>query len=375
VSDTALAPVIVRDPELDRIARLGRWLAASETGSDAQAAREMSAALRLYYVHELGLPLQAASEVSVIKGRLFVGAKLLRAMAYRQGYRVIRMDGSNEYSCTAILIRTDTGERLGESTFTIEDAKRAGLVRGQSAWVSHPARMLWARASKFVLDDYAPEVTLGLGSEDEIPEYTGDARPPIGSQPGGRAEPVVAEQEPEEGEWWEPDHEPDPAAGIPEPAAAGPPAAAGRWLRKLQAAYRQHRITRPAARHEYATLILDRPVSSSKELTEPEIRELLEALDSSEAFRVALRERLADPVEPEPEPDTEQPEEELASPAQRTQIIQLFEERHLTGTQRLDLLSELTNRPIHAIDHLTSDEAGFVIQMLTSEGQTVMPER
>jgi hypothetical protein len=38
-------------------------------------------------------------------------------------------------------------------------------------------------------------------------------------------------------------------------------------------------------------------------------------------------------------------------------------------------LSELTNRPIHAIDHLTSDEAGFVIQMLTNEGQTVMPEQ
>jgi hypothetical protein len=262
---------------------------------------------------------------------------------------------------------------LGESTFTIEDAKRAGLVRGQSAWVSHPARMLWARASKFVLDDYAPEVTLGLGSEDEIPEYTGDARPPIGSQPGGRAEPVDA-PEPEEGEWWEPDHEPDPAAGIPEPAAAGPPAAAGRWLRRLQVAYRQHRITRPAARHEYATLILDRPVSSSKELTEPEIRELLEALDSSEAFRVALRERLADPVD-DPEPEPEDPGQVLASPAQRTQLIQLFEERHLGGPQRLDLLSEYANREIGAIEKLTHDEASFAIQMLTSEGQTVMPER
>jgi hypothetical protein len=361
-----LPAVVPRDTELDRFARVGRWLAASEAKGDAQQQREMSAALRLFFVHELGLPVTAASEVTVIRGRLYMGAKLLRALAVRHGYRVVRAAGSDDRSCTAVLISRDTGEELGRCTFTMDDAKRAGLVRGDSAWQSHPARMLWARASKFVLDDFAPEVTLGLGSEDEIPEVTGDARPPIGSQPGGRAEPVA---EPEEGEWWEPDHDPAderlPAAGPPAPAVAGPPATAGqRELRKLNAAYREHRVTDRQSKLEFAREITGRKISSSKELTSREITQILVALDSSEARTVAILEQLADP-----EPDGPV----LASPAQRTHLIQLLEQRHLTGTQRLDLLSEYANRPVHAVDQLTEDEAGFAVQMLSSQGQTVMP--
>ena len=159
----------IRDPELGRIATLGKWLALSETGNDDQQTKGASAALRLYYADKLGLPPLAVAELSVIKGRLVVGAKLLRALAARHGYRVVRTD-SDDKSCTAVLIDMRTGEELGRATFTIDDAKRAGLVRERSAWATHPARMLWARASKFVLDDYAPEVTLGLATADEAAE-------------------------------------------------------------------------------------------------------------------------------------------------------------------------------------------------------------
>ena len=56
------------------------------------------------------------------------------------------------------------------------EAKQAGLVRERSAWQTHPARMLWARASKYVLDDNAPEITLGLHTPDEIAEIEGAER-------------------------------------------------------------------------------------------------------------------------------------------------------------------------------------------------------
>jgi hypothetical protein len=108
----------------------------------------------------------AAAELSVIKGRLFVGAKLLRALAVKRGYRVVRLESTAEL-CTALLIRWETGEEIGRTTYTIEEARTAGLIRDSSAWKTHPARMLWARASKFVLDDYAPEVTLGIYTEEE----------------------------------------------------------------------------------------------------------------------------------------------------------------------------------------------------------------
>jgi hypothetical protein len=195
---------------------------------------------------------------------------------------------------------------------------------------------------------------------DEMPEYTGEARPAHGPQPAGRVDPVP-DPEPEEGEWWEPTPDPDPIdeqlpAGLPVPAVAGPPATAGQ-LRKLNATFRDHRVTDRQSRLEFAREVIGRKITSSKELTGREVSQLLVALDSSEARTVAILEQLADPVEPEPGP-------ELASPAQRTHLYQLLEQKNLDGMARLDLLSELVGHPVHAVDNLTSDEADLVVSIL-----------
>lgn len=159
--------IAVREP-LDDLARLGQWLALSESGQSDEKARGASAALRLYYAQQLGLTPMAAAELTVIKGRLYVGAALLRALAVRAGYRVLRAT-LDEHVCTARLIGPD-GRILGESTFTLEQAKTAGLIRQGSPWQTHPGRMLWARASKNVVVDFAPEVALGISLDDEIQE-------------------------------------------------------------------------------------------------------------------------------------------------------------------------------------------------------------
>ena len=106
------------------IARLGQWLAAAESGDSSPNAQGATAALRLYYAAELGLTPMAAAELSVIKGRLYVGAQLLRALAIRAGYRVFRIDASDD-ACTARLVDRE-GRIVGEATFTLEEAKKAG---------------------------------------------------------------------------------------------------------------------------------------------------------------------------------------------------------------------------------------------------------
>jgi len=164
----------VRDVELDRLARLGQWLALSESGATDAKALGAAAALRLYYAEQLGLPPLAAAELSVIKGRLFVSAQLLRALAEDRGYRVDRVDATDQ-TCTAILSKA--GVELGRATFTIVDAKTAGLIRNGSAWQTHPGRMLWARASKNVIVDFAPAVALGLALDDEAAEIAADEKP------------------------------------------------------------------------------------------------------------------------------------------------------------------------------------------------------
>jgi hypothetical protein len=168
--------------ELDRFARLGTWLAALESdGKDANT-RGAAAALRFYYAEQLELPATAVAEITVIHGRLFIGAQLLRALAERAGYKVARLELTPE-TCTALLVNRDTGEELGRTTFTIEDATKAGLVRKGSAWETHPARMLWARASTLVIRDFAPAVSLGMYSADEIPEVTNTPPPSYDEDP------------------------------------------------------------------------------------------------------------------------------------------------------------------------------------------------
>ena len=187
----------VREPgRLDELARLGQWLALSEADDKTEKGRGAAAALRLYYAAELGLTPMAAAELTVIKGRLYVGAQLLRALAVRSGYRILRSELKPD-TCTARLIGTD-GQFLGESTFTLNDAKTAGLVRDGSPWKTHPGRMLWARASKNVIVDFAPEVALGMALDDEIQEVVDNVVPPW--------DPAYDPADNEDIEW------PDPAA-------------------------------------------------------------------------------------------------------------------------------------------------------------------
>jgi hypothetical protein len=181
--------VAVRDPELDRLARLGKWLAFSESGDKTPAARGAAAALRLFYAQELGLPPMAAAELSVIDGKLVMSALLYRGLAEGAGYRVERTEIDDTH-CTATLYVTKLGgeQKLGESTFTIEDARRAGLIRDRSAWKTYPQRMLWARASAFVIRDYAPGVAVGIITREELEEGVIDAdyteMPADGVEPG-----------------------------------------------------------------------------------------------------------------------------------------------------------------------------------------------
>ncbi len=152
--------------ELDRIARMGMWLAAAESGSKDPNALGMAAALRIGYANSLGLPAHAASEVYIIKGNLTLSAKLCRALAHQHGLRVIRKAETDE-SVTAAVV-DGSGKELGETTYTLAQAKKAGL--SGTNWSNNPDRMLWARASKRVLDDFAPWVTTGVMSTEEIVE-------------------------------------------------------------------------------------------------------------------------------------------------------------------------------------------------------------
>src|SRR4029450_4198771 len=55
----------------------------------------------------------------------------------------------------------EAGEVIGESVFTMEDAKRAGLDKQNPTYHSYPRNMLFARAMSNGVAWYCPDVTMG----------------------------------------------------------------------------------------------------------------------------------------------------------------------------------------------------------------------
>jgi RecT family len=214
------------DGGLDDIARMGKWLAAAESEARDPNSRGAAAALRLAFARELGLPLTAASEVHIIRGKLSLGALLLRALAEEQGYRIEKVD-SDDAACTAVVWRGE--EELGRTTWTIEQAQRRGLVKSGSGWEKNPDRMLWARAATDALRDFAPKVAVGLLVTEELDDLSeADADPAAVAQLGSPpASPAMEAFSRGEGPYPYPEGSGEPLLGEPEaePEPEPPPEA------------------------------------------------------------------------------------------------------------------------------------------------------
>jgi len=161
---TAPQPVEVEQADvpladLQRLWKLGQWLALTEGELTRQS--QAAATMRWFLATDLDLPLSAALEISIIDGRPYFSARLLRILAIRHGYRIVPGPDSGDEVCTAILIDDSTGTELGAATYRIEDAQRAGLADKRN-YQRDPASMLWARAARRVLDYYAPNVLFAL---------------------------------------------------------------------------------------------------------------------------------------------------------------------------------------------------------------------
>lgn len=171
--------VVNPNTSLDYSARVGTWLAAAESNSNDPKAKAMASALRIEYARLLGLPPHAAQEIHLVNGNLTLSAKLCRALAHNHGLRVLRVDEKPD-SVTAAVVDA-TGQELGRTTYTLAQAKKAGL--SGTNWTKNPDRMLWARASKRALDDHAPWVTVGVLIDEEQEEITGEPVAPVPFDP------------------------------------------------------------------------------------------------------------------------------------------------------------------------------------------------
>ncbi len=87
------------------------------------------------------------------------------------------------YTCTV----TRKGRHPKSNPFTLDMAKRAGLLAKGGVWAQYPERMLKLRARGFTLRDAFPDALKGIKSREEVEDYI-DAEYKITESSGSRTE-------------------------------------------------------------------------------------------------------------------------------------------------------------------------------------------
>jgi hypothetical protein len=133
--------------------------------------------------YEVGLgPMQAVQNVAVINGRPSLwgdaALALVRGHPACAGVREgVDGDGDARHGWCEV---TRKGEQPQRRTFSVADAKKAGLWGKQGPWQQYPDRMLQLRARGFALRDVFPDALRGVITAEEandIPKDR-DAIPP-----------------------------------------------------------------------------------------------------------------------------------------------------------------------------------------------------
>lgn len=182
--------------------RLAQRIANTEFVPDGLRNRPDAVLAAILWGREVGLTeIAALQSVHVVKGRIGTSAESMRARILGAGHTldIVEMTATR---CEMVTRRagSDTEMRF---TFTMEDAARAKLDRGEN-WLKYPTEMLLARCTSRMARAAYPDVLAGLS---HTPEELGDL--PAATPPARR--PARAASTEETTDPW-PDPEPADAA-------------------------------------------------------------------------------------------------------------------------------------------------------------------
>lgn len=167
--------------DLEEIQSLAQLMIKSRMFSDIQDVAQ--GAVRILAGRELGIgPVASLRSIEIVRGNLSIRSHLMAAMIKRSQRYNYRVTLSTDDKC--IIEFLEYGEVCGTSEFTMDDARRANLVKNDT-WKNYPKTMLYNRAMSQGARMYCPDIFLGgVFYESEIIEA--EATPVID-------EPTVAE--------------------------------------------------------------------------------------------------------------------------------------------------------------------------------------
>lgn len=132
-------------------------------------------------------PLMVMQNLYIVHGKPGWSAQFLISTFNTSGkftairYNWVGERGKDSWGCQAWAIEKETRERLEGATVTIKLAKDEGWYSKKdkygnecSKWQTMPEQMLMYRAAAWFIRTYAPEIAMGMYTEDEIIDVTPD---------------------------------------------------------------------------------------------------------------------------------------------------------------------------------------------------------
>ena len=152
--------------DLDEAMRFADMLAGSSIVPKDYIGKPGNCLVAIQWGMELGLqPMQAMQSIAVINGRPSLwGDAMLALVKAHPAFEWIKEECDGNVATCTIKRR---GEPEVVQSFSLEEAKRAGLTGKQGPWTQHPKRMLQMRARGFALRDAFPDALRGVVSAEE----------------------------------------------------------------------------------------------------------------------------------------------------------------------------------------------------------------
>lgn len=153
--------------ELERAEYWAKKLAGSDLVPKDFKNNPANCFIAIQWGKDLGLaPLQATQNIAVINGRPALWGDAVPALVIASKQcEYINMTFENN---TAICKVKRIGQPEHISTFSMQQARTAGLLEKQGPWKQYPDRMLQNRARAFALRDVFPDVLKGLYTAEEL---------------------------------------------------------------------------------------------------------------------------------------------------------------------------------------------------------------
>lgn len=137
---------------------------------------QAQACVKILAGKELGLSaFESMASIYIVNGKLALTSKAMSGLIKKSktyDYIIKKLDDSE---CIIAIMKGEV--EIGQSSFTIKDAAKAGLVN-KDVWKSYPKNMLFSRAISNAARFYCPEAISGYYAVEEL-EDLGEVISPV----------------------------------------------------------------------------------------------------------------------------------------------------------------------------------------------------